>query len=403
MADETHVQVGGEEIRITSPDRVVFPSQGWTKRDVVEHFVTVAEGALRGIFGRPTMLKRYMQDVDHDPVYHKRAAANTPFETVPIVFPSQRPGIMNVPRTRGRRPPAGATRLPRLPPVAITRRGHRPSRRVAASTSIRPPGFGFDACEKGRGRSQELLDEIGLVGWPKTSGSRGIHVYIRIEPDLGFHPDQAGGACLRPRVGAAHARPGDDEVVERGAPRACSSTSTRTPATRRSRRPTGSAPPGLSPPRSAGRNSTTSTSRTSRSIGSATATAAWATSLLGSTKAPGRIDLLLEWMARDEETGDRRCTMAPDVPQDARRASSGATIEAAHGGLNPSVRRPGDGDGSSRWTPGLRKGTGSASGNRLRPPRVTDIVQRPAAPSGPSGRIPQRTSRPPSVSTSCPK
>ncbi len=99
MADEFNVDVGGEKVRITSPDRVVFPKQGWTKRDVSEHFVTVAEGALRGIFGRPTMLKRYMQDVEHDPVYHKRAAANTPFETVPIVFPSQRPGIMNVPRT----------------------------------------------------------------------------------------------------------------------------------------------------------------------------------------------------------------------------------------------------------------------------------------------------------------
>ena len=99
--DETHVQVDGEEIRISSPGRVVFPDRGWTKLQVAEHFVGVAEGAARGISGRPTMLKRYMKGVGEPPVYHKRAAKNTPFDTIAIQFPSQRPGIMNVPEDTG--------------------------------------------------------------------------------------------------------------------------------------------------------------------------------------------------------------------------------------------------------------------------------------------------------------
>ena len=100
MAEATSVEIDGEQVRITSPDRVVFPRQGWTKLDVVNHFRTVSEGCLRGVFGRPTMMKRYMKDVETDPIYHKRASKNTPFETAPLRFPSQRPGRMNVPRTR---------------------------------------------------------------------------------------------------------------------------------------------------------------------------------------------------------------------------------------------------------------------------------------------------------------
>ena len=76
MADETHVELSGESIRISSPGKLLFPKQGWTKLDVVNHFLVVAEGAIRGIAGRPTMLKRYMESVEVAPIYHKRADKN---------------------------------------------------------------------------------------------------------------------------------------------------------------------------------------------------------------------------------------------------------------------------------------------------------------------------------------
>jgi DNA ligase D-like protein (predicted polymerase) len=181
MSDHTTVSVGGEEVRVSSPDRVIFPRQGWTKLDVIEHFVVVAEGAIRGIAGRPTMLKRYMGTVDEDPIYHKRAANNSPFDSVQIRFPSQRPGRMNVPRVE-----ADVVRLAQLGcldfhpwPVRAEDTDHPDELRFDFDPG---PGVTFDQVRAAAATAHGLLDEIGLIGWPKTSGSRGIHVYVRIEP-----------------------------------------------------------------------------------------------------------------------------------------------------------------------------------------------------------------------------
>ena len=185
MADHVMIEVGGEQVRISSPDRIVFPGQGWTKLDVVHHFVTVADGALRGIFGRPTMMKRYMKDVTVDPIYNKRASKNTPFETADIRFPSQRPGRMNVPRTQ-----ADVVRFAQLGcldfhpwPVRAEDIDHPDELRFDLDPT---EGFGITEIRLAALALQELLDELGLVGWPKTSGSRGIHVYVRIEPIWDF-------------------------------------------------------------------------------------------------------------------------------------------------------------------------------------------------------------------------
>lgn len=185
MPGDSYVEAGGERIKISSPDRVVFPDQGWTKLDVAKHFATVAEGAARGIRGRPTMLKRYMQDVTVDPIYHKRAAKNTPFDTVQIRFPSQRPGKMNVPRTE-----ADVVRLAQLGcldfhpwPVRAEDIDHPDELRFDFDPT---PGISFAQVKKAVAGAKTLLDELSLVGWPKTSGSRGIHVYVRIEPIWDF-------------------------------------------------------------------------------------------------------------------------------------------------------------------------------------------------------------------------
>ena len=185
MSDHTTVTVDGEELRISSPGRVVFPSQGWNKLDVIEHFVRVAPGASRGISRRPTMLKRYMQNVTVDPIYHKRASKNTPLDTIQIRFPSQRPGRMNVPRTE-----ADVVRLAQLGcldfhpwPVRSEDIEHPDELRFDFDPT---PGVSFDEVRQAAQGSRELLEELGLVGWPKTSGSRGIHVYVRIEPIWDF-------------------------------------------------------------------------------------------------------------------------------------------------------------------------------------------------------------------------
>ncbi|MGH8874432.1 MAG: DNA polymerase domain-containing protein [Acidimicrobiia bacterium] len=183
--DETTVEVGGEPVRITSPGKVLFPARGWTKLDVVRHFLACAAGARRGISGRPTMLKRFMTNVDEPPIYHKRADARSPFDTVEIRFPSQRPGRMNVPRTE-----ADVIRLVQLGcldfhpwPVRAEDIDHPDELRFDFDPT---PGFGFADVKRAVAGAKGLLDELGLAGWPKTSGSRGIHVYVRIEPRWDF-------------------------------------------------------------------------------------------------------------------------------------------------------------------------------------------------------------------------
>ena len=168
-------------MRLTSPDRVVFPRQGWTKLDVARHFTAVAEGCLRGVYGRPTMMKRYMKNVDEPPIYNKRASPKSPLETAMIRFPSQRPGRMNVPRTQ-----ADLIRLVQLGcldfhpwPVRAEDLDHPDELRLDFDPT---EGFTFADVKAAALAGKELLDELGLRGWPKTSGSRGVHVYVRIEP-----------------------------------------------------------------------------------------------------------------------------------------------------------------------------------------------------------------------------
>lgn len=179
------LEIGGEQVRLTSPGRVVFPQRGWTKLDVARHFATVAEGCLRGVFGRPTMMKRYMSNVDKDPIYNKRASANSPFETALVPFPSQRPGRMNVPRTAAdivRFVQLGCLDLhPWL--VRAEDLDHPDELRLDFDPTAE---MTFADVKQAALLGRELLDEAGLVGWPKTSGSRGLHVYVRIEPIWDF-------------------------------------------------------------------------------------------------------------------------------------------------------------------------------------------------------------------------
>ncbi|MFV1970009.1 MAG: hypothetical protein ACC683_03270, partial [Acidimicrobiia bacterium] len=96
MATEAHVEANGVRVRISSPDKIVFPEEGWTKLDIAEHFVMCSEGALRGVYDRPTMLKRWIKGVSGEPFYVKRAP-DSARSAVDVVFPSARPGRMFLP------------------------------------------------------------------------------------------------------------------------------------------------------------------------------------------------------------------------------------------------------------------------------------------------------------------
>lgn len=184
--DETYVEVAGIRVRISSPGKVMFPVQGWTKLQLVEHYLAVCEGALRGVAGRPTVLKRWNQGVGGAPVFQKRAPKTDPaHEFATVRFPSGRSADLFVPRR-----PADVVWLAQQNcidlnpwPVRADDLDHPDELRIDLDPTPQAP---FGDVRTVAMAVRDVLDEHGLTGWPKTSGSRGIHVYARIEPAWSF-------------------------------------------------------------------------------------------------------------------------------------------------------------------------------------------------------------------------
>jgi len=179
MAKETYVDAAGVAVRISSPDKVVFPEQGWTKLDVAEHFVMCGEGALRGVYNRPTMLKRWTKGVSGEPFYVKRVP-KTARSQVDVVFPSARPGRMFLPLEV--QDVVWLAQMNSLDLHPWNARADNLDNPDELRIDLDPTdNHGFDAVISVAHTIKDILDEIGLVGWPKTSGSRGIHINIRLE------------------------------------------------------------------------------------------------------------------------------------------------------------------------------------------------------------------------------
>ena len=184
--DQTHVTVDGVEVRISSPSKPMFPDQGWTKLDLVTHYLTCWEGALRGVAGRPTVLKRWNDGVSGEPVFQKRAPHTDPaHEFATVHFPSGRSAALFVPR-RG----ADVVWLAQQNcidlnpwPVRAEDLDHPDELRIDLDPTPEVP---FAQVRTVALEVRAVLEDHGLVGWPKTSGNRGIHVYARIEPAWSF-------------------------------------------------------------------------------------------------------------------------------------------------------------------------------------------------------------------------
>jgi DNA ligase D-like protein (predicted polymerase) len=187
--------IDGREVTVSNPGKVLFPKPKHTKLDVVRYYLAVAEGALRGAGGRPNMLVRYPNGVDGDFFYQKRAPQSRPpwIETVELRFPSGRAAEEVVPRDA-----ASLAWLANLAclelhphPVRAEDLEHPDELRVDLDPV---PGVKWRDIQKTAGVVHAALDELGLTGWPKTSGKRGLHVYVRIERRWSF--DEVRRAAL---------------------------------------------------------------------------------------------------------------------------------------------------------------------------------------------------------------
>ena len=186
---------GGREVSISNPGKVLFPEAGYTKLDLARYYLAVAEGALRGAGGRPNVLVRYPNGIHEEFFYQKRAPASRPpwIEIVSLTFPSGRSAEEVVPRDA-----AALAWLANLAclelhphPVRADDLDHPDELRVDLDPV---PGVEWDQVRQVALVVRSALADSGLTGWPKTSGSRGIHVIVRIERRWSF--DQVRRAAL---------------------------------------------------------------------------------------------------------------------------------------------------------------------------------------------------------------
>src|SRR5215471_14538728 len=181
------LELAGHEVTVSNPGKVYFPRAGVTKLDMVRYYLAVAPGALGGVRGRPMALKRFVNGAEGEPFFQKRAPEKRPgfVQTVELRFPSGRTADEVVVTDE-----AALTWVINLGcidlnphPVRAADLDHPDELRVDLDPV---PGVGWPQILQVALVARDTLADFGLAGWPKTSGSRGFHVYARIEPRWTF-------------------------------------------------------------------------------------------------------------------------------------------------------------------------------------------------------------------------
>jgi DNA ligase D-like protein (predicted polymerase) len=176
------IQVAGREVAISNPDKVFFPRAGYTKRDVVQYYLAVADGAVRGVRGRPMAMKRFVDGAEGEFFFQKRAPAQRPVwvDTVELSFPSGRTAVEVVVNDAAQL--AWVVNLGCIDlnphPVRADDLEHPDELRVDLDPV---PDVPWSQVREVALLARDVLEEHGLRGFPKTSGSRGMHVNVRIE------------------------------------------------------------------------------------------------------------------------------------------------------------------------------------------------------------------------------
>ncbi len=186
--EPVELRVGERTVRISNPDRVYFSARGETKLDLARYYMSVGEGIVRALQERPCMLHRFPKGVDGEKVHQKRIPKGAPdwVQTVRVHFP-------RFDRTADELCVTELGSVIWAVQMATVEFHPWNSRRADVERpdewriDLDPmPQCGFDRVRRVAAVAHEVLDELGITGWPKTSGGAGIHVYVRIEPRWGF-------------------------------------------------------------------------------------------------------------------------------------------------------------------------------------------------------------------------
>lgn len=195
------LELAGREVTVTNPTKIFFPRLGLTKLDLVRYYVAVQGGALRGVYGRPMLLRRFPDGVEREGFYQKRAPSKRPdwIEVATFTFPSGRSADEIVVRDAAQLAwviNLGCVDL-NAHPVRAEDLDHPDELRVDLDPV---PGVPWRQIVDVANVTREVLGEVGLVGWPKTSGSRGVHVWVRITPRWPFEDVRRAALALAREV-----------------------------------------------------------------------------------------------------------------------------------------------------------------------------------------------------------
>jgi DNA ligase D len=195
------VEVCGHELRVSSPGKVFFPEAGLTKMDLIEYYLECEQAVVRHLRERPTVMKRWVDGVEGKPFFQKRVPDGAPewLQTATVTFPSGRHARELVPNDAAHL--VWGVNLGVIDwnpwPVRRADLDHPDELRIDLDpcpdvpfAQVREVAFGV----------REVLDEHGLLGFPKTSGSRGMHVYVRIEPEQSFEEVRRAALALAREV-----------------------------------------------------------------------------------------------------------------------------------------------------------------------------------------------------------
>jgi DNA ligase D len=187
-AEAQSYEVGNQSVRLTSPDKIYFPGPGYTKRDVFEYYLAVQEAMLRTIRDRPTTLQRFPDGIEGEVFYQKRIpqrGAPPWLTTAEITFPSGRKAVELCPT--GPEHIAWASQMGAIVfhpwPVRSGDTDLPDELRIDLDPQ---PGTDFRDAVTAAKAARELFSEAGLTAYPKTSGGRGVHLYVRIRPEWDF-------------------------------------------------------------------------------------------------------------------------------------------------------------------------------------------------------------------------
>ncbi len=193
--------VDGREVAVSNPDKLFFPAARITKLELVRYYLAVADGAVRGVRDRPMALKRFVDGAEGEFFFQKRAPASRPgwIDVVELRFPSGRSAEEIVVRDAAQLAWVVNLGCIDLNPHPVRDRDleHPDELRVDLDPV---PGVPWDDLRRVAAIVREVLGEHGLVGWPKTSGSRGIHVYVRIAPRWTFGEVRSAALALAREV-----------------------------------------------------------------------------------------------------------------------------------------------------------------------------------------------------------